>query len=61
MFPLERLRELCDQGVVGGIAPNAYSIMGFNADPTHLVQGTVPEIARRVKGDGADLVFMTCG
>ena len=61
MFPLDRLREVCDQGVVGGIAPNAYSIMGFNPDPTHLVEETVPEIGRRVKADGADLVFMTCG
>ena len=31
MLPLDRLRELCDQGVIGGIAPTAYSIMGFDS------------------------------
>lgn len=61
MFPLDRLRELCDQGVIGGIALTAYSIMGFNPDPTHLVEQTAPQIAQQVKSEGPDLVFMTCG
>jgi len=61
MFPLDRLRELCDQGVIGGIAPTAYSIMGFIPDPEHLVAETAPELARRVKDSGADLALMTCG
>jgi D-proline reductase (dithiol) PrdB len=61
MFPLDRLRELCDQGVIGGIAHTAYSIMGFNPDPTQLMEETAPEIARRVQAEGPDLVFMTCG
>lgn len=61
MFPLDRLRELRDQGVIGGIAPVAYTIMGFNPDPRPLAQETIPELARRIKAGGADLVFMTCG
>ncbi len=61
MFPLDRLRELCDAGVLGGIAPMAYSIMGFNPDPTHLAEATAPELARRIKASGADLALMTCG
>jgi D-proline reductase (dithiol) PrdB len=61
MFPLDRLRELCDQGVIGGIASSAYTIMGFNPDPAHLLDKTVPELARRYQASGADVVFMTCG
>lgn len=61
MFPLDRLRELADQGVIGGIAPNAYSIMGFNPDPARLIEETGPEVARRFQEEGADLVLMTCG
>ena len=61
MFPLDRLRELCAQGMIGGIAASAYSIMGFNPDPGHLLATTAPELARRYKDSGADVVFMTCG
>jgi D-proline reductase (dithiol) PrdB len=61
MFPLDRLRELCDQGMIGGIASAAYSIMGFNPDPANLLDKTAPELARRYKASGAEVVFMTCG
>ena len=61
MFPLDRLRELRDAGVIGGIAPVAYSIMGFNPDPEHLIAETAPLLAGKFRESGADLVFMTCG
>ena len=61
MFPLDRLRELCDEGVIGGVAPFAYSIMGFNPDPSNLMEHTAPELARRFREVEADMVFMTCG
>ena len=61
MFPLDRLRELRDEGVIGGIAPMAYSIMGFNSDPGNLMSRTAPVLAEGFKKSGADLVFMTCG
>jgi D-proline reductase (dithiol) PrdB len=61
MFPLDRLRELCAQGMIRGIAASAYSIMGFNPDPGPLLATTAPELARRYKDSGADVVFMTCG
>jgi len=61
MFPLDRLRELREQGVIGDIAPTAYTIMGFNPDPGPLVWQTIPQLAQRIKDSGADLLFMTCG
>lgn len=61
MFPLDRLRELRDEGIIGGIAPMAYSIMGFNPDPDNLISDTAPALAEGFRLSGADLVFMTCG
>jgi D-proline reductase (dithiol) PrdB len=61
MFPLDRLRELREEGIIGGIAPVAYSIMGFNPDPHNLVTQTAPALAEALRSSGADLVFMTCG
>ena len=61
MFPLDRIKELRDQGIIGGITENVYSIMGFNPDPANLVEETAPELARLYKEEGADLVLMTCG
>ena len=61
MFPLDRLRELCDQGIIGGVASKSFSIMGFNPDPANLTEKTAPSLADGFKATGADLVFMTCG
>jgi len=61
MFPLDRLRELCAQGIIGGMTSSAYSIMGFHPDPTKLMEHTAPALARLYQDSGADLVFMTCG
>ena len=61
MFPLDRLRELRDEGIIGGITPMAYSIMGFNPDPANLMRETAPLLAEAYAASGADLVFMTCG
>ena len=61
MFPLDRLRELRDAGIIGGIAPMAYSIMGFNPDPANLMARTAPLLAQGFRETEADIVFMTCG
>ena len=61
IFPLDRLRDLRDQGVIGGIAANAYSLMGWKPDPTEFLEDSIPAIVRRLKDEGARLVFITCG
>jgi D-proline reductase (dithiol) PrdB len=61
VLPLDRLRELKTAGLIGGIAPFVYSFMG-HIDGPHLqtlIEETAPEVARRLKGDGAEAVFLT--
>ena len=61
IFPIDRLRELKDQGIIGDIAPYSYNIMGFNPDPSELINKTAPTLAEKYSADGVDLLFMTCG
>ncbi len=61
VFPVERLRELEADGVIGGIFPRHFSFMGHIAGRhlDTLIRLTGPEVARMLKGDGADAVFLT--
>ena len=58
-FPLDRLRELTARGVVGSLAPNAYSFMGALRDMRRIMEETGPEVAQRLKNEGAEVVFLT--
>jgi D-proline reductase (dithiol) PrdB len=58
-FPIDRVRELVDKGIVGSLAQNYYSFMGALRNPSPLIETTGPEVARRLKEEGVDLVFIT--
>lgn len=58
-FPLDRLRELVQEGAVGAVAARHYSLMGSIAAPGRLIAETGPEIARRLAAEGVDGVFLT--
>ena len=61
VLPLQRLRELTDEGRVGAIAPRAYSFMG-HIDGRHLatlIDETAPMVADRLLADRADAAFVT--
>jgi D-proline reductase (dithiol) PrdB len=58
-LPVDRLRELAEEGVVGAIADSHYSIMGFQGnDSTALEQESAPAIAEAMKAEGVDLVLL---
>ena len=52
VFPLQRLRELCARGIVGGAADFHYSFMGV-AEPG-LMEAAAREMAGLLKDDGVD-------
>lgn len=58
-FPIDRLEELCRQGVIGSLADNYYSYMGALRDTTKVVNETGPEVARKMLDEGVDVVFLT--
>lgn len=56
VFPLERLRELESERVIGGLASEHYSF-GLIGDADKLVP-SMKEVARRIRDVGADLVLL---
>ena len=58
-YPIDRLEELREQGVIGSLADNYYSFMGAIRDATELATETGPEVARRMLDEGVEVVFLT--
>ena len=63
VFPLERLHELAEEGIIGGVASHHYGFMGHITGPhvNTLMERTAPEVARRLLDDGARAVVLTPG
>lgn len=58
VFPLDRFRELADDGVIGSIASVHYSFMGGGLMPD-AYETSVRALAALLKRDGVDAVFIT--
>ena len=58
-YPIDRLRDLVARGEVGGLAPNGYSFMGAQRELTRIEGETGPDVARRLREDGAEVAFIT--
>jgi D-proline reductase (dithiol) PrdB len=57
-FPIDRLRELVDRGVIGSVSDNYYSFMGAIRDPRRVVDDTGPQVAQLLKDEGVDVAFL---
>ncbi len=58
IFPIERLRELAAEGVVGGLTPHLFSFIGYNMDPERLERTLAEDIAAAVVADGAEAALL---
>ncbi len=58
-LPLDRLRELRQEGLIGDVSKRHYSLMGSITAPARLVSNTAPEIARGLLEDAVDAVLLT--
>ena len=58
LFPIDRLKELADERVVGAVADEHFAFMGsiFDIDP--VVQQSAPEVGRRLKTAGVDVALL---
>ena len=59
IFPLDRMVELEQEGVIGGLASTNYSFMGYIQRPDLLSTETAPQVAKRLKADGVQAVVLT--
>ena len=57
VFPVDRLRELADEGAIGSVADHHYSFMGAT-DPAQMA-GPAAEVAGHLKADRVDAVVLT--
>jgi D-proline reductase (dithiol) PrdB len=55
-YPIDRLRELADEGVIGRLAPVHFSVMG-STDPATM-GAAVDAIAARAKKEGIDTILL---
>lgn len=61
MFPLDRLRELAAEKVIGSVAAEHLGFMGFVPDPTRFMDERIPHVVSRLKQDHVDAVVLSPG
>ncbi|MDZ7676684.1 MAG: glycine/sarcosine/betaine reductase selenoprotein B family protein [Acidimicrobiales bacterium] len=57
VFPLDRLRELADDGVIGSVADHHYSLMGAGWPP-EMIEPTCDDLARTLHADEVTAVCL---
>ena len=58
LFPLERLRELAQEGVIKGVSEHHFSFYGYASDPNRIMDGSAKDVARRLRYEGVDKVLV---
>ncbi len=58
VFPLDRIRELAEDGSIGEVAPRHLSFMGSITAPARLTRETAPEAAALLVEDQVDLALL---
>ena len=61
VFPLDRLRELAAEGVIGGVADKHLGFMGYTQQLRDLYERAAPEMAKVIERSRADAVLLTAG
>jgi hypothetical protein len=59
MLPLQRMAELEAEGVIGRLAPTAYSYYGFQLAGNDFLTTAIAPMAEQMKDEGVDAVFLT--
>jgi D-proline reductase (dithiol) PrdB len=61
VFPIERLPELRDEGLINSVAATHIGMMGWVPNPTVTVRDTIPGIVAKAKTEGVDIALLTPG
>ena len=63
VFPIDRLKELADEGIIGSVSSRFFGFMG-HIEENHIerfVKDQIPQVAKMMKEDGVDAVLVTPG
>jgi hypothetical protein len=59
MMPLDRLRELAADGVIGSVAAHVYSgFMGRTYNRSAVIEEAAPQLVRKLEADGVDILVV---
>jgi len=58
LLPLRHLEDLARTGVIGAVAPNVISFMGYLPDAARVVDELIPQIVEAVYAEKADAAFL---
>lgn len=62
VFPLQRMREFVSEGVIGGLAAQAFSLMGYQGfppNPRAWLERSAPQIAAALRAESVDALILT--
>ena len=58
ILPIDRLRELAKEGIIGSVAGAFYAFMGAIFRFDTLLKDSAPEVGRRLREDGVDIALL---
>ncbi len=58
IYPIERLQELAEEKIIGGLTDNFYSFIGYNMDAERLEKTLAEDIAAAVEAEKPDVVLL---
>lgn len=61
MFPIDRLKEISKEGIIGEISPIHIGFMGGGGDQEKFTNQTGPQIAEELNDHDVDAVLLTAG
>ncbi len=59
MLPLARMAEFEEEGIIGRLAPSAYSFYGFQWQSTEFVTEAIEPMSKQMQEEGVDAVILT--
>jgi D-proline reductase (dithiol) PrdB len=59
ILPLARMREFEREGLIGRLAPTAYSFYGFQWENTDFLTEAIKPMSERMREEGVDAVILT--
>lgn len=58
IFPIDRLRELVEEGAIAGLTDHFFSFIGYTIDPAGFEHRFAPSLARAVAAEKPDVVLL---